>query len=148
MAAVEALTRNVQSLFARIIGLLPYLPEELQLAAASVDDPSALCNLIGSTMRLKTEEKQTLLETEALAPEAVPAGTETPEDEGGDEAMRLDGDRIALARSLAPASPADGEEERESTSEPTAQPTPEIEVVEPSGRRVSMKVRLHSFAQK
>ncbi len=59
---VEALTRNVQSLFARIIGLLPYLPEELQLAAASVDDPSALCNLIASTMRLKTEEKQTLLE--------------------------------------------------------------------------------------
>ena len=59
---VEALTRNVQSLFARIIGLLPYLPEELQLAAASVDDPSALCNLIASTMRLKTEEKQSLLE--------------------------------------------------------------------------------------
>jgi ATP-dependent Lon protease len=59
---VEALTRNVQSLFTRIIGLLPYLPEELQLAASSVDDPSALCNLIGSTMRLKTEEKQTLLE--------------------------------------------------------------------------------------
>ena len=59
---VEALTRNVQSLFARIIGLLPYLPEELQLAAASVDDPSALCNLIASTMRLKTEDKQMLLE--------------------------------------------------------------------------------------
>jgi ATP-dependent Lon protease len=59
---VEALTRNVQSLFTRIIGLLPYLPEELQLAAASVDDPSALCNLIASTMRLKTEEKQSLLE--------------------------------------------------------------------------------------
>jgi ATP-dependent Lon protease len=59
---VEALTRNVQSLFARIIGLLPYLPEELQLAAASVDDPSALCNLVASTLRLKTEEKQALLE--------------------------------------------------------------------------------------
>ena len=32
--------RNVQSLFARIIGLVPYLPEELQLAAANVDDPA------------------------------------------------------------------------------------------------------------
>jgi ATP-dependent Lon protease len=59
---IEALTRNVQSLFARIIGLVPYLPEELQIAAANVDDPSALCNLVGSTLRLKTEEKQRLLE--------------------------------------------------------------------------------------
>jgi ATP-dependent Lon protease len=59
---VEALTRNVQSLFARVIGLVPYLPEELQIAAANVEDPSALCNLVASTLRLKTEEKQKLLE--------------------------------------------------------------------------------------
>jgi ATP-dependent Lon protease len=59
---VEALTRNVQGLFGRIIGLVPYLPEELQLAAANVDDPSALCHLVASTLRIKTEEKQELLE--------------------------------------------------------------------------------------
>jgi ATP-dependent Lon protease len=59
---VEALTRNVQGLFARIIGLVPYLPEELQLAAGNVDDPSALCHLVASTLRIKTEEKQELLE--------------------------------------------------------------------------------------
>ncbi len=59
---LEALTRNVQNLFARVIGLVPYLPEELQLAAANVEDPSALCNLVASTLRLKTEEKQDLLE--------------------------------------------------------------------------------------
>jgi ATP-dependent Lon protease len=59
---VEALTRNVQSLFGRIIGLVPYLPEELQIAAANVDDPSALCHLVASTLRLKTDEKQRLLE--------------------------------------------------------------------------------------
>ena len=59
---VEALTRNVQGLFARIIGLVPYLPEELQLAASNVDDPSALCHLVASTLRIKTEEKQELLE--------------------------------------------------------------------------------------
>jgi ATP-dependent Lon protease len=58
----EALTRNVQNLFGRVIGLVPYLPEELQLAAANVDDPSALCNLVASTLRLKTDEKQRLLE--------------------------------------------------------------------------------------
>ncbi len=59
---VEALTRNVQNLFGRIIALVPYLPEELQIAAANVDDPSALCHLVASTLRLKTEEKQKLLE--------------------------------------------------------------------------------------
>jgi ATP-dependent Lon protease len=60
---VEALTRNVQSLFGRVISLVPYLPEELQIAAANVEDPSALCNLVASTLRLPTEEKQTLLES-------------------------------------------------------------------------------------
>ena len=60
---VEALTRNVQGLFARIIGLAPYLPEELQLAAANVDDPSALCHLVASTLRtIKTEEREEILE--------------------------------------------------------------------------------------
>ncbi len=53
----------MQSQFGRIIGLTPYLPEELQLAAANVDDPSALCHLVASTLRLKTDEKQDLLET-------------------------------------------------------------------------------------
>ena len=59
---VEALTRNVQTLFGQIVALAPYLPEELQIAAANVDDPSALCYLVASTIRLKTEEKQKLLE--------------------------------------------------------------------------------------
>ncbi|MCP9484600.1 MAG: endopeptidase La [Gaiellaceae bacterium MAG52_C11] len=61
--SVQALTRNVQAQFGRIIGMTPYLPEELQLAAANVDDPSALCHLVASTLRLKTEERQALLET-------------------------------------------------------------------------------------
>jgi ATP-dependent Lon protease len=59
---VQALTQTVKTLFSRIIGLLPYLPEELGLAAANVDDPSALTHLVASTLRLKTEEKQQLLE--------------------------------------------------------------------------------------
>jgi ATP-dependent Lon protease len=58
----EALTRNVQGLFGRVIALVPYLPEELQLAAANVEDPSALCNLVASALRLATAEKQRLLE--------------------------------------------------------------------------------------
>jgi ATP-dependent Lon protease len=59
---LEALTRNAQSLFGRIVGLAPYLPEELQIAAANADDPGALSNLVASTLRLKTDEKQQILE--------------------------------------------------------------------------------------
>src|SRR5215210_3306565 len=59
---IDALARNVETLFSRIIALVPYLPDELQLAAANADDPSALANLVATTMRLKTEEKQELLE--------------------------------------------------------------------------------------
>jgi ATP-dependent Lon protease len=59
----EALARSVESLFVRIIEIAPYLPEELLLAAANAETPSALANLIASTIRLKTEEKQELLET-------------------------------------------------------------------------------------
>ena len=59
---LEALTRNVQMLYGRIVGLVPYLPAELELAAANVDEPGALSHLVASTLRLKTEEKQKLLE--------------------------------------------------------------------------------------
>ena len=59
---LEALTRNVQMLYGRIVALVPYLPAELELAAANVDDPSALSYLVASTLRLKSEEKQQLLE--------------------------------------------------------------------------------------
>ncbi len=59
---VEALSRNLLSVFTKIIGLVPYLPEELQMAASNIDDPSALCYLIASAIKIKTEEKQELLE--------------------------------------------------------------------------------------
>ena len=59
---VEALAHTVESLFGRIISIAPYLPEELLLAAANAETPSELANLIASTLRLKTEEKQELLE--------------------------------------------------------------------------------------
>ncbi|HSC49533.1 MAG TPA: endopeptidase La [Gaiellaceae bacterium] len=59
---LEALTRSVQTEFGRLISLVPYLPSELELAAANVDDPSALSHLVASTLRLKTDEKQALLE--------------------------------------------------------------------------------------
>jgi ATP-dependent Lon protease len=59
----EALARSVEALFGRIISIAPYLPEELLLAAANAETPSSLANLIAATIRLKTVEKQDLLET-------------------------------------------------------------------------------------
>ena len=59
---LEALARSVQTEFGRLISLVPYLPQELELAAANVDEPNALSHLVASTLRLKTEEKQRLLE--------------------------------------------------------------------------------------
>ncbi len=64
---LEALTRNVQMLFGRVIASVPYLPDELELAAANVDDPAALSHLVSSTLRIKADEKQRLLETTDVA---------------------------------------------------------------------------------
>ncbi|MEO8092398.1 MAG: endopeptidase La [bacterium] len=59
---LEALTRNVQTTFSEIIELIPYLPEELQLAVTNIDDPSALSHMIAGALRISTSEKQELLE--------------------------------------------------------------------------------------
>jgi len=59
---LTALVRNVQQTFTEIVEQLPYLPEELQIAVANLDDPVALSHLIAGALRLKTEEKQSLLE--------------------------------------------------------------------------------------
>ena len=59
---LEALHRNVQATFSRIIEEVPYLPEELHMAVTNLDDPSELAHMIAGALRLKTEEKQALLE--------------------------------------------------------------------------------------
>jgi ATP-dependent Lon protease len=59
---LEALTRNVQQTFSEIVEQIPYLPEELRLAVANIDDPAALGHLIAGSLRIGTEEKQNLLE--------------------------------------------------------------------------------------
>jgi ATP-dependent Lon protease len=59
---LTALMRNVQQTFSQIIEEVPYLPEELQMAVANLDDPSALSHLIAGALRIKTEERQALLE--------------------------------------------------------------------------------------
>ena len=64
---LTALMRNVQQTFSRIIEETPYLPEELQLAVANLDDPSALSHLIAGSLRIDTTVKQELLEERDVA---------------------------------------------------------------------------------
>jgi len=59
---LTALMRNVQHTFTDIIEQVPYLPEELQIMVANVDDPSVLAHLIAGALRIRSSEKQELLE--------------------------------------------------------------------------------------
>ena len=61
-AQLDALARNVQRSFTSIVGQVPYLPDELAVMIANVDDPVMLSHLIGGALRLPTAEKQALLE--------------------------------------------------------------------------------------
>jgi ATP-dependent Lon protease len=61
-AQQEALMRNVQRTFTSIVGQLAYLPEELGVMVANVEDPIVLTHLVSSAMRLPTADKQALLE--------------------------------------------------------------------------------------
>ncbi len=64
---VEALARNLQGVFTRMIALVPHLPDELGIAVANLEDPTALSYLISSSIRLTLEERQALLEEVDLA---------------------------------------------------------------------------------
>ncbi len=60
---IEALTRNVQSQFVRVIQMEPYLPDELAIAVANIDDPGLLSYLVASNLRrLTLAARQELLE--------------------------------------------------------------------------------------
>ena len=63
---VEALARNLQGIFTRMIALVPHLPDELQVAVANVEDPATLSFMVASSMRLSVEERQALLEEARL----------------------------------------------------------------------------------
>jgi len=59
---LEALHRNIQTTFSRIIEEVPYLPEELQIAVTNLEDPAELAHMIAGALRIETEKKQQLLE--------------------------------------------------------------------------------------
>ncbi|MDP2711585.1 MAG: endopeptidase La [Solirubrobacteraceae bacterium] len=64
---LTALMRNVQQTFSQIVEAVPYLPEELQIAVANVEEPGALSHIISGSLRLPTEDKQHLLEEANVA---------------------------------------------------------------------------------
>lgn len=63
---VEALARNLQGIFTRMIALIPHLPDELQVAVANIEDPATLSFMVASSMRLSVDERQALLEEAGL----------------------------------------------------------------------------------
>jgi len=61
--ALEALMRNVVSMFQHLVSLAPYLPDELGAVVLNIDDPDRLADFVTSYTNFDFAEKQTLLET-------------------------------------------------------------------------------------
>jgi ATP-dependent Lon protease len=60
---VQAMMRNVLSLFQKLVNLAPYLSEEVYIAAMNIESPNKLCDFISSNLTLDVRIKQELLET-------------------------------------------------------------------------------------
>ncbi len=63
---VEALRRNLLTLFQRVVELSNYLPNELSAAAANITDPREFAYLVASSVRGEVAFKQTLLEVDSI----------------------------------------------------------------------------------
>lgn len=60
--SLEALMRNVVTMFQQLVSLAPYLPDELGAIVLNIDDPDRLANFVASYTNLDVNEKQQLLE--------------------------------------------------------------------------------------
>jgi ATP-dependent Lon protease len=60
--SLEALMRNVTSMFQHLVSLAPYLPDELGAAILNIEDPDRLADFVTSYTNLEFPEKQQLLE--------------------------------------------------------------------------------------
>ena len=63
---LDELRRSCVEQAEKVVGLSPYLPEELAQAIRSMDDPLHLAYLIGSVLRMEVEDKQDLLEADSV----------------------------------------------------------------------------------
>ena len=64
---VEALSRNLVELFRRLVEMVPYLSEELVLAATNAQDARHLAYLIATSVRMEIPEAQRILEVDSVA---------------------------------------------------------------------------------
>src|SRR5829696_8618405 len=64
--AVEALTRNVQSLVQRALAMLPDIPPEVRGAVLAAGDPVQLAYFLGSILNLGVEQEQQMLEADTV----------------------------------------------------------------------------------
>ena len=60
---IEAMMRNMITLFQKLVSLAPYLSEEVYIAAMNIDSPNKLCDFIASNLNLDIKIKQEILET-------------------------------------------------------------------------------------
>jgi ATP-dependent Lon protease len=58
----EALVKNLQSLFQRVISLSPILPDEMGIAAANVDDPGRLADFVAANIDIDVAQRQEVLQ--------------------------------------------------------------------------------------
>jgi ATP-dependent Lon protease len=63
---VEALMRTVSNQYQRILNLTPQAPDELKIAASSIDEPIKLAYFVATMLKLDLDEKQELLELETI----------------------------------------------------------------------------------
>jgi len=60
---IEALMRNVTTMFHNIINLAPYLPNELSVMLENIQSAGRLADFVIAQLNVSVEEKQTILET-------------------------------------------------------------------------------------
>jgi len=63
---VEALSRNTNELFQRLIALVSYLPNELMVAVLNTEEPRQLVYLVANAIRIDTEAAQLILEIDSV----------------------------------------------------------------------------------
>jgi len=61
--ALEAMMRNIVTMFQQLVSLAPYLPDELGAVILNIEEPDRLADFITSYTNLEFPEKQILLET-------------------------------------------------------------------------------------
>ena len=60
---IEALMANIIGQFTKVIALSPGLPHEMEAMLNSIREPGILADMVASTLNIKIEEKQRVLET-------------------------------------------------------------------------------------